>query len=144
MKINNFVAAEEVISALNVEPPSLAEYCQFLMRYAAGAHLEAPEDLIRSIREYLELESLKTTRGRRSWFISNYLVQEITIVAPSLSTEKGWRLPDTVTTEESWHSGRPRLFSRRCSAAMERARSPRFFYRSDPNRPEALRWRFGQ
>jgi hypothetical protein len=100
MKTNNFVKAEEVIRVLNVDPPSPSSYYEFLERYAAGAHLETAADEMRSLRV---TESLDTPRsGDCSWFTSNYLLRAPTIVAPSLSTEKGWRLPETISTEESW------------------------------------------
>jgi hypothetical protein len=99
MKTDSSVTAEEVLRVLNVDPPSRSSYRGFLERYAVGAHLEAPADLIRSI---LELDSLETPQfGERSRFISNYLVREPTMVAPSLSSEEGWRLPETITREES-------------------------------------------
>lgn len=97
MRVVNFVTAEKVISALNVEPPNPSTYRQFLEKYAAGA-LEAPVD-VSIIHEWESLQDRASRR--RSWFISNYLVWAPTIVAPSLSTEEGWRLPDTITREES-------------------------------------------
>lgn len=97
MEIVNLVTAEEVISALNIEPPSPSSYGQFLGKYAAGAQLEAPVDFI--ICEWESRENRPSAGG--SWFISNYLLWAPTIVAPSLSTEEGWRMPDTIDRKDS-------------------------------------------
>jgi hypothetical protein len=71
MEIVNLVTAEEVISALNTEPPSPSSYRQFLEKYAAGAQLEAQVDFV--FCEWESRENRPSAGG--SWFISNYLLR---------------------------------------------------------------------
>jgi hypothetical protein len=99
MKTNIYVGSDEVVDVLNVHPPSWSSYREFLEKYAAGAHLEVSEGVLQSYFD--ECEQKHRTGQRCSTFASNYLIWEMTIVAPALSktSEHGWQLPDTISRE---------------------------------------------
>src|SRR5713226_1399440 len=102
IEIHNWVGADAALGALNVVPPLPSSYARFLEKLSAGLTTDSPTIAVQraGIREWQEF----TQRGianQREGFLQNYLAHALTLVLPPAPAGQGWRLPETVSDEES-------------------------------------------
>jgi hypothetical protein len=100
MQINNWVTEDEILAALNVQPPLPSSYAQFLQKLLAETAADKPSDQsLAFLREWVDAANrdVGTPQAR---FLLNYLLYGPMIPHPSPS-QVSWQLPDTISRQES-------------------------------------------
>jgi hypothetical protein len=105
IKIKNFVAEREVVARLNVEPPNLSAYADFVEAYWKGVTPERQPheaaEFCSGLQEWVDRED----KMGHAAFTTNYLARAPYFKPAAATPPEGWRLPETISREESWLIG---------------------------------------
>lgn len=105
VKVQNWVTEPEIITVLNREPPGPSAYVRFVEAYWKGgnanARLATETDFCSDLRDW---KSRQSKIGRAA-FTTNYLASAPYFKPPPATSKEGWRLPETISTEQGWLIG---------------------------------------
>jgi hypothetical protein len=101
MEIRNWVTEDEGLAALNMVPPSPSRYARFLEKYSAGSGNAPPNvEGLATLRNWADATRQKVITPRAG-YVLNYLANAPTLVPPSASPGRGWKVPPTISREKT-------------------------------------------
>ncbi len=110
MVIHNWITEETIKTVLNLAPPSPSSYARFLEKFLEGMHADKPSDAGQQrvgpadaiLRQWADDATREIGETRQGGFLQNYLARAPTIHPPSQAHTHGWKLPETISRQESY------------------------------------------